>query len=190
VSTINSSQSVLFLWAHNTTVKSCSLAWWASYVWSVFCNCLPFVYILIKLWPLWGATFLSDSYTMNCIRCCNQNDIISSKTYFSNIVYGHFYSYVLYLFFYLQLPSLFSFHLQQNSLGSYLYSISFHTLHSFEPTQGLFPSNDFKDHLYAKSWLIGKDSDAGRDWGQEEKGMTEDEMAGWHHWLNGRESEW
>ena len=43
---------------------------------------------------------------------------------------------------------------------------------------------------HAKSWLIGKDSDAGRDWGQEEKGMTEDEMAGWHHWLNGRESEW
>ena len=42
----------------------------------------------------------------------------------------------------------------------------------------------------AKSWLIGKDSDAGRDWGQEEKGMTADEMAGWHHWLNGHESEW
>ena len=36
-----------------------------------------------------------------------------------------------------------------------------------------------------KSWLIGKDPDAGRDWGQEEKGMTEDEMAGWHHQLNG-----
>ena len=34
---------------------------------------------------------------------------------------------------------------------------------------------------HAKSSLIGKDSDAGRDWGQEEKGMTEDEMAGWHH---------
>ena len=43
---------------------------------------------------------------------------------------------------------------------------------------------------HAKSWLIGKDSDAGRDWAQEEKGTTEDEMAGWHHWLNGRESEW
>ena len=43
---------------------------------------------------------------------------------------------------------------------------------------------------HAKSWLIGKDSDAGRDWGQEEKGMTEDEMAGWHHWLDGCESEW
>ena len=42
----------------------------------------------------------------------------------------------------------------------------------------------------AKCWLIGKDSDAGRDWGQEEKGTTEDEMAGWHHWLNGCESEW
>ena len=38
---------------------------------------------------------------------------------------------------------------------------------------------------HAKSWLIWKDSDAGRDWGQEKKGMTEDEMAGWHHWLDG-----
>ena len=43
---------------------------------------------------------------------------------------------------------------------------------------------------HAKSWLIGKDPDAGRDWGQEDKGTTEDEMAGWHHWLNGREFEW
>ena len=41
----------------------------------------------------------------------------------------------------------------------------------------------------AKSWLIGKDPDAGRDWGQEEKGMTEDEMAGWHHQLDGHKSE-
>ena len=41
-----------------------------------------------------------------------------------------------------------------------------------------------------KSWLIGKDPVAGKDWGQEEKGMTEDEMAGWHHWLDGHESEW
>ena len=38
---------------------------------------------------------------------------------------------------------------------------------------------------HKKSWLIGKDPDAGRDWGQEEKGMTEDEMAGWHHQLDG-----
>ena len=43
---------------------------------------------------------------------------------------------------------------------------------------------------HAKCWLIGKDSDAGKDWEQEEKGTTEDEMAGWHHWLDGRESEW
>ena len=43
---------------------------------------------------------------------------------------------------------------------------------------------------HVKSWLIGKDSDAGRDWRQEEKGTTEDEMAGWHHWLDGREFEW
>ena len=41
----------------------------------------------------------------------------------------------------------------------------------------------------AKSWLIGKDSDAGKDWEQEEKGMAEDEMVGWHHWLNGLEFE-
>ena len=43
---------------------------------------------------------------------------------------------------------------------------------------------------HAKSWLIGKDPDAGKDWGQEEKGMTEDETARWHHQLNGREFEW
>ena len=41
----------------------------------------------------------------------------------------------------------------------------------------------------AKNWLIGKDLDAGRDLGQEEKGIIEDEMAGWHHWLDGREFE-
>ena len=43
---------------------------------------------------------------------------------------------------------------------------------------------------HAKSWLIGKDPDAGRDWGQEEKGTTEDVMAGCHHWLDGHEFEW
>ena len=43
---------------------------------------------------------------------------------------------------------------------------------------------------HAKSWLIGKNPDSGRDWGQEEKGTTEDEMAGWHHWLDGHEFEW
>ena len=40
-----------------------------------------------------------------------------------------------------------------------------------------------------KRWLIGKDPDSGKDWGQEEKGATEDEMVGWHHWLNGHEFE-
>ena len=43
---------------------------------------------------------------------------------------------------------------------------------------------------HAKNWFIGKDFDAGRNWGQEEKGTTEDEMAGWHHCLDGRESVW
>ena len=46
----------------------------------------------------------------------------------------------------------------------------------------LWPSN-------VKSWLIGKDPDAGKDWGQEGKGVTEDEMVGWHHQLNGHKFE-
>ena len=62
-------------------------------------------------------------------------------------------------------------------------------------------SDSFVDHdgysISSKGFLltvvdimvIGKDSDAGRDWGQGDKGTTEDEMAGWHHGLNGRESE-
>ena len=49
--------------------------------------------------------------------------------------------------------------------------------------------SDFDLHI-PKSWLIGKDSDAGRDWGQEEKETPEDEMAGWHHRLDGREFQW
>ena len=43
---------------------------------------------------------------------------------------------------------------------------------------------------HVKSWLIGKDPDAGRDWGKEEKGTTEDKMAGWHYRLDGHEFEW
>ena len=43
---------------------------------------------------------------------------------------------------------------------------------------------------HAKGWLIWKDRDAGKDWGQEEKGTTEDEIVGWHHWLNGHEFGW
>ena len=41
----------------------------------------------------------------------------------------------------------------------------------------------------AKNWLTGKDRDARKDWEQEKNGVTEDEIVGWHHWLNGRESE-
>ena len=60
----------------------------------------------------------------------------------------------------------------------------------------IFGRNDAKAETpifwppHGKSWLIGKDSDAGRDWGQEEKGTTEDEMAGWQHRLYAHESEW
>ena len=58
-----------------------------------------------------------------------------------------------------------------------------------------FGRNDAKAEVpvlwppHAKSSLLGKDSDAGRDWGQEEQGTTEDKMAGWHHGLDGYESE-
>ena len=71
-----------------------------------------------------------------------------------------------------------------------------HPVHSEGEPWDYFGRNDAKAETpvlwppHAKSWLIGKDCDAGRDWGQEEKGMTEDEMAGWHHWLDGCESEW
>ena len=43
--------------------------------------------------------------------------------------------------------------------------------------------------LDVKSWLIGKDSNAGKDWWQKEEGAAENEMVGWHHWLNGHEFE-
>ena len=58
------------------------------------------------------------------------------------------------------------------------------------------PRNDAKAETptlwppHTKSWLTGKDSDAGRDWGQEEKGTTEDEIDRWHHRFDGREFEW
>ena len=75
-------------------------------------------------------------------------------------------------------------------------SVSLSTYYYAKMKEVMSTKNDAKAETpilwppHAKSWLIGKDSDAGRDWGQEEKGTTEDEMARWHHWLDGRESEW
>ena len=69
-------------------------------------------------------------------------------------------------------------------------SLSFRSMSTVTSVPNLWRSKCLLWPPHAKSWLIGKDSDAGRDWGQEEKGMTEDEVAGWHHWLDGRESEW
>ena len=69
-------------------------------------------------------------------------------------------------------------------------------MESWKMGENEFSGLYFRDFLtvvlwppHVKSWLIGKDSDAGRDWGQEEKGMTQDEMAGWHHRLDGCEFE-
>ena len=70
-------------------------------------------------------------------------------------------------------------------------------VHSVDQPWDFFGRNDAKAETpvllpsYAKCWLIGKDpKGAEGDWGQKEKGMTEDEMAGWRHWLNGHEFEW
>ena len=85
----------------------------------------------------------------------------------------------------------------EKTLESPLYCKEIQQVHS-EGNQpwDIFGRNDAKAEIpalwppHAKSWLIGKDFDAERGWGQEEKGTTEDEMAGWHHWLNGCKSEW
>ena len=75
-------------------------------------------------------------------------------------------------------------------------SFQYLPVHSEDHPWDFFGWNDAKAETpvlwppHAKSWLIGKDPDAGRDWGQEEKGTTQDEMAGWHHGLDGHESEW
>ena len=69
-------------------------------------------------------------------------------------------------------------------------------VHSEDQPWDFFGRNDAKAEApvlwppHVKSWLTGKDSDAGRDWGQEKKVMTEDEMTGWHHRLYRCESEW
>ena len=69
-------------------------------------------------------------------------------------------------------------------------------VHSEDQPWVFFGRNDAKAETpifwppHAKSWLNGKDIDAGRDWRQEEKGTTEDEMDGWHHRLDGHEFEW
>ena len=69
-------------------------------------------------------------------------------------------------------------------------------VHSEDQPWVFFGRNDAKAEtpvlwpFHAKSWLIGKDSDAGKDWGQEEKGTTEDEVAECHHRLDGHEFEW
>jgi len=82
------------------------------------------------------------------------------------------------------------------SLETFNFTCKNHVIKLYSYKWDFFGRNDAKAETpvlwppHVKSWLIGKDSDAGRDWGQEEKGTTEDEMAGWHHCLDGRESEW
>ena len=83
-------------------------------------------------------------------------------------------------------------------LGAFLWDRSFRQLTEGDQPWVFFGRNDATAETpvlwppHAKSWLVGKDSDAGRDWGQEEeeRRRTEDEMVRWHHWLDGCESEW
>ena len=85
----------------------------------------------------------------------------------------------------------------EKTLESPLYCRKIQQVHSEgDQPWDFFGRNDAKAETpvlwspHVKNWLIGKNSDAGRDWGQEENGTTEDEMAGCHHWLDGGESEW
>ena len=84
----------------------------------------------------------------------------------------------------------------EKTLESLLDCKEIQPVHSKDQSWVFFGRNDAKAETpvlwppHAKIWVIGKDSDAGRDWGQEEKGTIEDEMAGWHHRLDGREPEW
>ena len=81
----------------------------------------------------------------------------------------------------------------EKTLASPLDCKEIQSVHSEDQSWDFFGRNDAKAETpvlwppHEKSQLIR--SDAGRDWGQEEKGTTEDEMAGWHHRLDGRESE-
>ena len=87
--------------------------------------------------------------------------------------------------------------LLEKTLGSPLDCKEIQSIHSegYQPWD-FFGKNDAEAEApvlwppHVKSWLIGKDSNGGRDWGQEENGATEDEIAGWHLWLDGLESEW
>ena len=76
-----------------------------------------------------------------------------------------------------------------HSVFMFLYCRHIMSLNNLSVNKESCSKNNYMAY-HEKSWLIGKDSDAGRDWGQEEKGTTEDEMAGGHHWLDWRESEW
>ena len=84
----------------------------------------------------------------------------------------------------------------EKSLESPLDCKEIQPVHSKYQSWVFFGRNDAKAETpvqwppHAKSWLTGKDSDAGRDWGQDKKGMTEDEMAGWHHRLDGHGFGW
>ena len=84
----------------------------------------------------------------------------------------------------------------EKTLESPLDCKEIHPVHSEDKPWDFFGRKDAKSETpilwppHVKSWLIGKKSDVGRDWGQEEKGATEDEMAGWHHRLDGHEFEW
>ena len=84
----------------------------------------------------------------------------------------------------------------EKTLESPLDCIEIQPVHSHDQPWDFFGRNNAKAETpvlwppHVNSWLTEKDSDAGRDWGQKEKGMTEDETAGWHHGFGGCESEW
>ena len=88
---------------------------------------------------------------------------------------------------YTELNALLPFKENQESKNYNCYFLKdFFLIRIFETDLMLKLKLQYFGHLMAKNWLIWKDPDAGKDWRQEEKGTTEDEMVGWHHWLEGR----
>ena len=72
---------------------------------------------------------------------------------------------------------------------SWIWNFDAVTTSVIKPARILKLKLQFFGHLIVKNWFTGEDTDDGKDWGQEEKKVTEDKMVGWHHWLNGYEFE-
>ena len=144
---------------------------------------------------LWGQTLIWLPFVVNwnhttkgLLKTSRSNMAETVKIYWEIILFSFsffFSSYVGVTWFILSIPSINSLYFFDDYFLWSILVIKFYILTVFTDsyTPILWPP-------HAKSWLIGKDPDAGKDWGQEETGTTEDGRVGWHHWLNGHGFGW